>query len=64
MAINHELSGDIAIALLTGRKRDPKELENLKEVVVQVHATLQRLKAECRRREFLFDCGSEKENGS
>lgn len=49
MAINHELSSDIAVALLTDHDRDPKELNELKEVVLKVHAELQKLTAESHR---------------
>jgi hypothetical protein len=40
MAIENELSNDIAIALLTGKERDPERLNNLKEVVLKIHASL------------------------
>ena len=49
MAIQHEVSSDIAIALLTGKERDPHELNDLKEVVLKVHEELQKLSAESRR---------------
>ena len=50
MAIHHELSGDIAVALLTGKERDPKELNDLKEVVFRIHTTLQKMTTDTRRR--------------
>ena len=43
MAIQHELSSDIAVALLTGKEKDRKQLDDLKEVVFRVHNALQRL---------------------
>ncbi len=46
MAIDHELSSEIAAALLAGKKRDPRELSDLKEIVIRVHSTLQKLTAE------------------
>ena len=49
MAIQHELSSDIAIALLTDKEREPHELNDLKEVVLKVHEELQKLSAEPRR---------------
>jgi hypothetical protein len=45
MAIQHELSSDIAVALLTGKEKDRKQLNDLKEVVFRVHNALQRLTA-------------------
>ncbi len=48
MAIEDELSSDIAIALLTGKERDPERLNNLKEVVLKVHASLQKISAAAR----------------
>lgn len=49
MAIDHELSSEIATALLTGKKRTPGELKALKETVIRVHLTLQKLTAPLRR---------------
>jgi hypothetical protein len=46
MAIDHERSSEIAAALLSDRKREPGELQNLKETVLRVHSTLQKLTAE------------------
>jgi hypothetical protein len=50
MAIDNELCSEIATALLTGREKDPRELNDLKETVIEVHSTLQRLAADSRRR--------------
>jgi hypothetical protein len=33
MAISHELSGEIATALLAAKKRSPRELSDLKEMI-------------------------------
>jgi hypothetical protein len=49
MAIDHELSSEIAAALLAGKKRTPSELKALKETVIKVHLTLQKLTAPLRR---------------
>jgi hypothetical protein len=48
MAISHELSSEIATALLAAKNRSPRELEDLKEVLLLVHSTLQRLADEAR----------------
>jgi len=53
MSIHNELSSDIAVALLTGKSRDAKELNQLKKMILAVHDTLQELnlKARARRRD-------------
>jgi hypothetical protein len=43
MAISHELSSEIAAALLAGKDRSPCELEDLKNTLLTIHSTLQRL---------------------
>ncbi len=43
MPISHELSGEIAAALLADKDRTPRELEELKETLLLVHSTLQKL---------------------
>jgi len=50
MSIQHELSSDIAVALLTGEKRRPEELDDLKEVVLKIHAVLHELTTESKTR--------------
>jgi hypothetical protein len=45
MAIEHELSSDVASAILAATSRSPRELSELKEIVLRVHSTLQELKA-------------------
>ena len=47
MVIDKELSCEIATALLTGQKREPHELRVLKETVIRIHTTLQRLAESC-----------------
>jgi len=43
MAISHELSSEIVAALLAAKDRSPGELEDLKETLLTIHSTLQRL---------------------
>jgi hypothetical protein len=43
MAISHELSTEIAAALFAAKDRSPRELRDLKEILLVVHSTLQRL---------------------
>jgi hypothetical protein len=46
MAIDNELSSEIATALLNGKEKDRRELDHLKETVIKVHSTLQKLAAD------------------
>lgn len=48
MAISHELSSEIATALLAAKERSPREREDLKETLLLIHATLQRLTEDAR----------------
>lgn len=43
MAISHELSTEIATALLTGKNRSPRELDDLKKMLLEIHSTLEQL---------------------
>ena len=43
MAISHELSSEIAAALFTDKERSPGEMNDLKEMVLQIHTTLEQL---------------------
>jgi hypothetical protein len=43
MAISHELSTEIATALLTSKKMSPRELDDLKKMLLEIHSTLERL---------------------
>ena len=45
MAISNELSSDIAAALLAENK-SPQELRQLKDVILKVHSTLQKMSAD------------------
>jgi hypothetical protein len=49
MAIANELSSEIAVALLSTKKRSTRELNDLKEMVLKIHSTLQKMGAETRR---------------
>lgn len=63
MAIEHELSSEIAAALLTGKERTPSELNQLKETVFRVHSTLQQLTAESRRKRLILNASEDEEKG-
>ena len=43
MAISHELSTEIAAALLAARERSPRELDDLKKMLLEIHSTLEGL---------------------
>jgi hypothetical protein len=43
MAISHELSSEIATALFTAKEKSQSELVDLKEMVLQIHSTLEQL---------------------
>jgi hypothetical protein len=47
MAISNELSSDVAVALL-GENKSPQELKQLKDIILQVHSTLQEMSEETR----------------
>jgi hypothetical protein len=47
MAISNELSSEIAAAILAETK-SPQELNKLRDVVLQVHTTLQQMSEEAR----------------
>jgi hypothetical protein len=42
MAITNELSSEIAAALLT-KQKSPSDLKQLREVMLQIHTTLQKM---------------------
>ena len=48
MAISHELSSEIATALLAAKDRSARELEDLKQTLLLVHSTLQQLTDDAR----------------
>jgi predicted transcriptional regulator len=47
MAISNELSSDVAAALLA-KNKSPQELQQLKDIILQVHSTLQKMSEETR----------------
>jgi len=63
MAIDHELSSEIAAALLTGKDRTPHERNHLKQTVLRVHSTLQQLTAESRKKWIVRRAGEGEEKG-
>ncbi len=48
MAIANELSSEIATALFAAKERSPRELNDLKEMVFEIHSTLQQLAVNAR----------------
>ena len=47
MAISNELSSEIAAAILA-KKKTPQELNQLKEILLKVHSTLQKMSKDAR----------------
>ncbi len=47
MAISNELSSEIAAAILA-KKENPQELHRLKEILLRVHSTLQKMSRDAR----------------
>ena len=43
MAISHELSSEIAVALFSAKERSPQELDDLKDMVLKIHSTLEQM---------------------
>ena len=41
MCIKNELSSDIAVALLARGENDPERLQEMKDLIFRIHATLQ-----------------------
>jgi hypothetical protein len=60
MSIQNELSSDIAVALLTGKDRDPQRLNDLKQVVLKVHSILQEASKDLRRKRTRAAAAGEK----
>lgn len=60
MAISNELSSEIAAAILV-EKKTPQELDELKDVILRVHTTLQQMSEEARetRTQTIFQRGSQ-----
>lgn len=56
MSIEHELSSDVAAALLAaGEGGSPRDASKLAEVLKEVHSTLRGLEAEARRKNRRLD---------
>lgn len=51
MAISNELSSDIAAAILA-KKKNPQELNQLKDIILRVHSALQQMSEETREMRF------------
>jgi hypothetical protein len=49
MTIANELSSDIALALVAAQDKQPEKLNDIKEILLEVHSTLQRLTEQSRR---------------
>ena len=64
MSIQNELSSDIAVALLTGKDRDPQKLDDLKKVVLKVHSILQEASRDLRRKRTRAAAAGEKESAN
>jgi hypothetical protein len=64
MSIQNELSSDIAVALLTGKDRDPQKLNDLKQVVLKIHSILQEASRDLRRERTRAAAAGEKESAN
>jgi hypothetical protein len=57
MTVANELSGDIASAILAANERSPRPLNELKEIVLKVHTTLQEMAEKERPRKNMSAAG-------
>ena len=48
MAISNEISSDIAAALIAANAKEPDHRYELKEILIEVHSTLQRMTEQAR----------------
>lgn len=48
MAISNELSSDIAAALISANAKEPDQLLELKDILIEVHSTLQQMTEQSR----------------
>lgn len=48
MAISNELSSDIAAALIAQNAKRPDQLRELKQILIEVHSTLQQMTEQSR----------------
>lgn len=60
MAISSELSSEIAVALLSAKNKSPRELDDLKEIVLRIHSTLQQMTNRSRVNLKESECDSDK----
>ena len=51
MAISNELSSDVAVAILANEKSQ-QELKKLKDIILEVHSTLQKMSEETKAYHF------------
>jgi predicted transcriptional regulator len=63
MAISNELSSDVAVAILA-KKKSPQELQQLKDIILQVHSTLQKMSEETRSDRHRTERGSAGSNST
>jgi hypothetical protein len=64
MAISNELSSDIAVALIGANDKDPRRLKKLKEILIEVHATLQQMTERSKAARSFARAASETDQGS
>jgi hypothetical protein len=57
MTVANELSGDIASAILAANERSQRPLNELKEIVLKVHTTLQEMAEKERPRKNILAAG-------
>ena len=48
MTISNELSSEIALGLVAAKDKQPGEMDDLKEILLEVHSTLQKLTEQSR----------------
>ncbi|MDQ2855440.1 MAG: hypothetical protein M3R68_03870 [Acidobacteriota bacterium] len=63
MTISNELSSEIAVALVTAKGKQPAELNDLKEILLEVHSTLQKLTEESRNARALSRAAGANQSG-
>ena len=65
MAISNELISDIAAALVARNDKHPDQPNDLREILLKVHSTLQRLMEQSRRaRSVRLSAGHNKKDGN
>jgi hypothetical protein len=62
MANSNELSSDIAAALIAANAKQPDQLHELKQILIEVHSTLQQMTEQSRTaRSFFLAAGDKKQ---